>query len=138
MSALFFLVIPISWYLFHRQEQRHQFERSLFLTFDQLQNDTMHPRRDMTESLLVMFVGLTVSEIGTAMLWAAVKAYTKMTADPNMSTLAQEIIPQQIIYGAILAGGGIAMTVLGIRSILANRRYGKWKKEQASLTAEES
>ncbi len=128
MNALFFLVVPISWYLFYRQEQKHRFERSLFLTFDRLDADALRPQRDMTESFLVLFVGLTVSEVGGAILWTTIKTYLKLKADVNMTALVQDILPQQILMGAIMAGGGIAMMVLGIRSVLANRRFHAWKK----------
>ena len=78
MNALFVLMVPISWYLFYRQEQKHRFERSLFLTFDRLDADALRPQRDMTESSLVVFVGLTLIEVGAAILWAMVKTYLKL------------------------------------------------------------
>ncbi len=130
MSVLFFLIVPISWYIFNRQEQRHRFERSLFLTFEQLQENTFRPQRDMAESLLVLLVGVTVCEVGAVILWSALSAYITLMANPVSNDLAKEMIPQQIVYGAIAAGGGIAMTVLGIRSILSNRRYNMLKREQ--------
>jgi hypothetical protein len=134
MNALFFLVVPISWYLFYKQEQRHRFERSLFLTFDQLDADALRPQRDLTESFLVLFVGLTVSEVGGAILWTTVQTYLKIKADANMPSLVQDILPQQILFGAIMAGGGIAMMVLGVRSVLANRRFHTWKKLKETST----
>jgi hypothetical protein len=134
MNALFFLVVPISWYLFYKQEQRHRFERSLFLTFDQLDADALRPQRDLTESFLVLFVGLTVSEVGGAILWTTVQTYLKIKADANMPSLVQDILPQQILFGAIMAGGGIAMMVLGVRSVLANRRFHAWKKLKETST----
>ena len=134
MNALFFLVVPISWYLFYRQEQKHRFERSLFLTYDRLDADALRPQRDMTESFLVVFVGLTLCEVGTAILWTTVKTYWEIKAEANMPALVQDILPQQIVFGAIIAGGGIAMTVLGIRSVLANRRFLAWKKVKETST----
>ena len=134
MNELFFLVVPISWYLFYKQEQRHRFERSLFLTFDQLDTDALRPQRDMTESFLVVFVGLTLCEVGTTILWTTVKTYWKIKAEANMPALVQDILPQQILFGAIIAGGGIAMMVLGIRSVLANRRFHAWKKVKETFT----
>ncbi len=134
MNALFVLMVPISWYLFYRQEQKHRFERSLFLTFDRLDADALRPQRDMTESSLVVFVGLTLIEVGAAILWAMVKTYLKLKADANVSELVQDILPQQILFGAVIAGGGIAMTVLGVRSVLANRKYHAWKRVKETST----
>lgn len=129
MSYLFLIIIMLSIYIFKWQEKRHQFERSLFYTYDQLQQNMIIPKRDMVESSLVVCVGATLLEMGIIFLWTAISVYEKLghSTDEKTQTLAHDVAPQQFIFASIFLAGGIAVLILGVRSVIVNVKYKKLK-----------
>lgn len=112
------------------QERKHKFETSLFYTFEQLQQKIHIPKRDFLDSWLIVAIGATLLEFGGITLWTIVRMMGKMDRFANAQTkkVIEESMPPQIIFASILLGGGIALLILGIRSVLMNWRYKKQKK----------
>jgi hypothetical protein len=123
MNYILFIFFPISWYFFRKQEKKHRFERSLFYTYEQTQTQIDTPLRDILESILIVFVGATLLEIGVVVLWTATSLYFAQDNIIRSSKIVEEAISQQFFFATVLIGGGIAMMVLGVRSIIANKKY---------------
>lgn len=133
ISILFIIALYAgSAIILKRQEKRHEEERLLFYTFDQLQHYRTMPKRDTIDSLLISFVGATLLEIGAFFLWVAVSTYSKLhqSPDENSRRLFDEVSQGQFLFSALFIGGGIALLILGARSVIANMRYKKIVSQQ--------
>jgi hypothetical protein len=121
------IVIGIAAYVFKRQERRHHFETSLFYTFDQLQEQIRIPKRDMLDSLLIVFVGLTLLEFGGLGLWTVFTMMSEVPTISNPSTrqIIEKAIPLQQFFASTMFGGAAALLILGIRSVIANMKFQK-------------
>lgn len=121
------IVIGIAAFMFKRQERRHHTETSLFYTFEQLQAQVTVPKRDLLDSLLIVFIGISILEFGALGLWSVMQLSAIAEGAHNAATKRTlvEGIPRQWISTSIFLGGGAALLALGIRSVLANMRYRK-------------
>ena len=126
MNYIFPLLFAIAFYLFKRQERRHAFERSLFYSFEQIHQQMIVPKRDMIESFLILFVGATLLEIGLVFL----RTFMLTRQDENVRKIMQNEIAGQVMFTAILVGCGIGMLFLGVKSIVINYRYRKFRDHQ--------
>ncbi|MCK9407569.1 MAG: hypothetical protein WCX28_00065 [Bacteriovoracaceae bacterium] len=119
------ILIGVGAYVFKRQERRHHFEVSLFYTFEQLQQRILIPKRDILDSLLIIFIAATLLELGGLGLWTVLSMMSEVQTINHETTrrIIEESIPRQQLFTATLLGGGIALLILGIRSAVANKRY---------------
>jgi hypothetical protein len=118
------VIILISMIVFSRQERKHQFERSLFYTYEQLQKRIVIPVRDTLDSCLITFVGAILVEIGIGYIWTMnTVRMIKQSHNNNPKVVFNEDVMSVMI--ALFISGGIALFILGIRSVIANLRYKK-------------
>lgn len=123
------IIILAAVYVFGRQKRKHRFEYSLFLTYEQLQQQTVIPKRDILDSLLFSFVGLSLLEFGIVGLWATYNIYMDLpTFRHDTRQIIEESLKHQMVFVPILLGGGFALMMLGIRSVVANVKYNRQKK----------
>ena len=122
-SIIFWGVIGAALYLFNRQEKRHRFELSLFYTPEQYRERFGRPRRDVLESLLAVFVGGTLIEIGV--LFSA--TFLSVMNHPEAREIVDKELLPQFLMSAVFIGGGIAAVIAGIRSLIKNFGYYKTK-----------
>lgn len=118
------IIVIVSVILFRWQENKHRFEVSLFFTFEQLKQKMIIPKRDMLDSVLFVFVGATLMEFGSLGLWSILRIYDHMgTFKEGTGKNIEQSIQHQFFFVPIVIGIGIALTLLGVRSIIVNMRY---------------
>ncbi len=119
MDYIFPIIVIASIYLFKHQERRHEFECELFYTHEQMQRRIHIPKRDVIDSFLIIFIGLTLLEIGVVFLLT----FVKMMMDEAARKIIQNEITTQMVFTTVLLGSGLGMLILGMRSLMLNYRY---------------
>jgi hypothetical protein len=118
------IIVIVSIILFRWQENKHQFEISLFFTFEQLQHRMVVPKRDMLDSVLFFFVGVTLLEFGSISLWSTMRVYNDLgTFSEGTKNIVEQSLRHIFIFGPVMIGIGAALAILGVRSVIANKRY---------------
>ncbi len=115
--SIFILAVIISAF-FDQQQRQHKLE--LQIEYEKLgrQMPEERPRLPMYESIANVVVGLILAEIGAVKLWAFI----------GVLRTASEIavksgFPIQIDFMSALLAGGVALVILGAKSVRVNLKY---------------
>ncbi len=115
--SIFILAVIISAF-FDQQERRHRLE--LQIEYEKLgrKMPLERPRLPVYESIANILVGLVLAEIGAVSLWSFIFALRT----------AREIVmksdfPGRIDFTSALLAGGIALVILGAKSVRVNLKY---------------
>ena len=123
--SIFILAVIISAF-FDQQQRQHKLE--LQIEYEKLgrQMPEERPKFPMYESIANVVVGLILAEIGAVNLWAFI----------GVLRTAREIVmksdlPGQIDFTSALLAGGIALVILGAKSVRVNLKYRRRLVRQA-------
>lgn len=106
---------------FNQQERRHRFE--LEIEYGKLgrKMPVDPPKLPMLESIANIVVGFILAEIGGSSLWA----FFHFLGDPRNTPMKFHLWRQMVVAEVIMLAGGIALMMLGIRSVRANLKFRK-------------
>lgn len=116
--AIYVTAIIVSLIL-HRQERRHRSE--LALEYQHLGRPTpaLRPRLPMLESWLNVVLGIFLAfGFGTLFLWTNFSRLREFPQDPRLAPQSFEWE-----FTSVILATGIALVILGIQSLIQNRRY---------------
>ncbi len=127
--AIFIEAIIISAF-FDQQERRHKLE--LQLEYEKVGKNVPvePPKLPRLESFANILVGLVLAEIGGIGLWAFVGLMMRHGTSILMNqNLRGEYFTGQTDFVAAFIAGGIALMILGVKSLRAHARYRDFIKE---------
>lgn len=116
-TAVFITAVIIAAF-FDQQERRHRLE--LQIEYEKLgkKMPPAAPKLPMLESIANIVVGIILLETGGLALWGLLGTIGVLGGD-----LVARTAPLQTDFSAGLLAGGIALVILGVKGIRANRRY---------------
>lgn len=103
--------------IFERQERRHVFEESMEYRRMGKEMPTPKPRLPMLESWINVVIGVIIFVLGVGLIWTNLLV---MRIAPRIVT-DETTIKGLIDWGALVAAG-IALVILGLKSVLHHRR----------------
>lgn len=119
LISIFIVAVIISAF-FDQQERRHRLE--LQIEYEKLgrKMPEEQPRLPMLESIANILVGMILVEIGAVSLWV----FIRMPGTARQIEIKSDVFGQIDFMSALLAGG-IALMILGVKSVRANLKYQK-------------
>jgi len=120
MFVMIFIAAVIISAFFDQQSGRHSLE--LEIEYEKLgkKMPLEPPKLPMLESVANVLVGLILIEIGAVSSWALL-----FSLEHAWKVVAQAGIPRQADFLFALLAGGIALAILGAKSVVANLKYRK-------------
>ena len=125
MSIYFFILLfVVSTYFSKRQERRHFIERSVFYTNEELYALKLKPKKDMLESVLMLFVGIFTLEGSGLFLWTYISIMNSDGIQMVKDTQQTTALPMLIL----MLGGSIAILSLAVKSLYDNIRFQRGRR----------
>lgn len=121
MFVVIFIGAVVISAFFDQQWRRHRLE--LEIEYEKLGKKMLPepPKLPMLESIANVLVGLILIEIGAVSSWAFLFSLAHA-----WKVVAEAGIPGQADFLFALIAGGIALVILGTKSVVANLKY--WKR----------
>ncbi len=112
--------------VFERQERDHRLELEIEYEKQGMKAPLRVPKLPLLESVANVVVGLLVLEFGGIFVWTTLGMIRKAgKLDAKGMGLIQHIMANQIIFAAAFLAGGIALVILGFKSIRVNMKYSR-------------
>jgi hypothetical protein len=119
LIAIYILIILVSLVL-ERQERRHQFEQRLEYERLHLSPPAPKPKLPLLESWLNVLVGLFLFSIGALVI---TNRLVILATEPSSYSEVFEPVEFEVV--TVFLAGGIALMILGWKSVKLNRAYRK-------------
>ncbi len=116
-TSIYLTAVIISAF-FDRQERRHMLEQQIEYEKLGRRMPASVPKLPVLESMANIVVGVILFEIGGVSLWAMLA-----TMGIGGKEMWSRLAPLQSDFAAGMLAGGIALIILGVKSVLANVKY---------------